>query len=155
MVKHKTCNLEVTGFNAGAGQPDWGFSCFSSINKMNVELGFFITFIPTYSVSLPQLISTNIHSSFHSYVHVCTFLHDQFLFTSNPSDLCLWKYPSHSILPRNLSIGRNPENKGSGQRNSACELGNRVEGIDEIGQAWWYINMQPMGWHIPLHIWEM
>ena len=40
VVTHETRIREVPGSNPGADQPDWGFSCFSSINEANAGLDF-------------------------------------------------------------------------------------------------------------------
>ena len=40
MVTHETCIWEVPGSNPDADQPDWGFSWFSSIIKVNAGLDF-------------------------------------------------------------------------------------------------------------------
>ena len=100
---------------------------------------------PYLSLSLPYLISININSFFHR--HIQTYW---FPFRPNPSDLSLWKHPSHSTLLQDLSmggkeaVGRNPENKGSGKRSPAYESGIKVEcnyGFD-VGtdRTWLYMN---------------
>ena len=40
MVTHGTRILEIPGLNPGADQPDWVFSCFSSVIKATAGLDF-------------------------------------------------------------------------------------------------------------------